>query len=143
MPLLNYTTKIDIFATLGQIEGMLVKHKARRVLKEYDENGRVVAVSFQIDTPIGLQGVKLPANVESVQKVLAKQKVKCDYEQAERVAWRIVKDWVEAQMAILESEMVTMDEIFMPYITDTSGKTMYETFVASAGQMQLETHKEG
>ena len=136
MPLLNYTTKVDIFTTLGQIEGMLVKHGARSILKDYDSDGRVVAVSFQINTPVGIQAVRLPANVEAVQKVLAKQKVKCDYEQAERVAWRIVKDWVEAQMAILESEMVTMDEIFLPYmIADVGGNTMYQLFTSKALQI--------
>ena len=136
MPILNYTTKVDIFTTLGQIEGMLVKHKARRILKEYDDGGHVAAVSFEINTPVGIQAVRLPANVEAVQKVLAKQKVKCDYEQAERVAWRIVKDWVEAQMAILESEMVTMDEIFLPYmIADVGGNTMYKLFTSKALQI--------
>lgn len=51
-------------------------------------------------------GIRLPANVDAVLAVLAKQKVKCGRDQAERVAWRILKDWVAAQMAILESEMV-------------------------------------
>lgn len=143
MPLLNYTTKVDIFTTLGQIEGMLVKHGARSILKDYDSDGRVVAVSFQINTPVGMQAVRLPANVEAVQKVLAKQKVKCDYEQAERVAWRIVKDWVEAQMAILESEMVTMDEIFLPYmIADVGGNTMYQLFTSKALQIAGNTEVE-
>lgn len=143
MPLLNYTTKVDIFTTLGQIEGMLVKHGARSILKDYDSDGRVVAVSFQINTPVGMQAVRLPANVEAVQKVLAKQKVKCDYEQAERVAWRIVKDWVEAQMAILEREMVTMDEIFLPYmIADVGGNTMYQLFTSKALQIAGNTEVE-
>lgn len=129
MPLLNYTTKVDIFTTLGQIQGQLVKHGARKILQEYDGDGHVEAVSFMIDTPVGVQAVRLPANVEAVQRVLTKQKVKCDREQAERVAWRIVKDWVEAQMAILESEMVSMAEIFMPYmIADRDGNTMYQLF---------------
>lgn len=129
MPLLNYTTKVDIFTTLGQIQGQLVKHGACKILQEYDSDGHVEAVSFMIDTPVGVQAVRLPANVEAVQKVLTKQKVKCDREQAERVAWRIVKDWVEAQMAILESEMVSMAEIFMPYmIADRDGNTMYQLF---------------
>jgi hypothetical protein len=60
--------------------------------------------------------------------VLTKQKVKCDREQAERVAWRIVKDWVEAQMAILESEMVQMDEIFLPYMLNNQGHTVFEAY---------------
>lgn len=131
MPLLNYTTKIDIFTTLGQIQGMLVKNGAKKILQEYNDDGQISAVSFQINTPQGLQAVRLPANVEAVQRVLTKQKVKCDYSQAERVAWRIVKDWVEAQMAILESEMVTLAEIFLPYMTDGKGNTVYSLFASN------------
>lgn len=66
--------------------------------------------------------------MEAVHAVLTRQKVKCDREQAERVAWRIVKDWVEAQMAILESEMVQMDEIFLPYMLSSSGQTVFEAY---------------
>lgn len=58
MPLLNYTTKVDIFTTLGQIQGQLVKHGARKILQEYDGDGHVEAVSFMIDTPVAVQGVK-------------------------------------------------------------------------------------
>lgn len=129
MPLLNYTTKIDIFTTLGQIQGMLVKHGAKKKLQEYDSTGHVEAVSFVIDTPIGMQAIRLPAKVDAVQKVLLKQKVKAERDQAERVAWRIIKDWVEAQMAILESEMVTLDEIFLPYMVNQAGETVYKLFI--------------
>lgn len=129
MPLLNYTTKIDIFTTLGQIQGMLVKHGAKKILQEYDSTGHVEAVSFVIDTPIGMQAIRLPAKVDAVQKVLLKQKVKAERDQAERAAWRIIKDWVEAQMAILESEMVTLDEIFLPYMVNQAGETVYKLFI--------------
>ena len=106
MPLLNYTTKVDVYTTLGAIQGQLVKHGAKKIMQDYDGEGNISALSFLIDTPAGPRGIRLPANVDAVHAVLARQKVKCDREQAERVAWRIVKDWVEAQMAILESEMV-------------------------------------
>lgn len=89
-----------------------------------------------IDTPFGPRGIRLPANVDAVHKVLTKQKVKCDREQAERVAWRIVKDWVEAQMAILESEMVQMEEIFLPYMVSTSGQTLFEAY--QNNQLQID-----
>lgn len=105
MPIMNYTTKVDVFATLGEIQGQLVKHGAKKIMQDYDNDGHITALSFLIDTPNGPRGVKLPANVDAVWNVLTKQKVKCDRDQAERVAWRIVKDWVAAQMAILESEM--------------------------------------
>lgn len=127
MPILNYTTKVDVYTTLGAIQGNLVKHGAKKILQEYDDSGRIEAVSFMIGTPSGMLPVRLPVNVSAVSEVLRRQKVKCDREQAERIAWRIIKDWVEAQMAILESEMVTMDEIFFPYVLQ-GGKTLYQAF---------------
>lgn len=30
MPLLNYTTKVDVYTTLGAIQGQLVKHGAKK-----------------------------------------------------------------------------------------------------------------
>lgn len=128
MPLLNYTTKVDVYTTLGAIQGQLVKHGAKKIMQDYDDHGRIAALTFLIDTPAGMRGIRLPANVDKVHSVLHRQKIKCDREQAERVAWRIVKDWVEAQMAILESEMVQMDEIFLPYMVNNNGQTFFEAY---------------
>ena len=136
MPLLNYTTKVDVFTTLGAIQGQLVKHGAKKIMQEYDEQQRLAAVTFLVDTPTGPRGIRLPANVDAVHEVLRRQKVKCDREQAERVAWRILKDWVEAQMAILESEMVQMDEIFLPYMVNNNGQTLFEAY--RTNQLMLE-----
>ena len=128
MPIMNYTTKVDVFATLGEIQGQLVKHGAKKIMQDFDDDGHISALSFLIDTPNGPRGVKLPANVDAVLVVLTKQKVKCDRDQAERVAWRIVKDWVAAQMAILESEMVQMNEIFLPYMLNDKGQTLFQCY---------------
>lgn len=137
MPLLNYTTKVDVYTTLGAIQGQLVKHGAKKVVHDYDDNGHITALTFMVDTPTGPRGIRLPSNVEAVQAVLTRQKVKCDREQAERVAWRIIKDWVEAQMAILESEMVQMDEIFLPYMIKNTGQTVFEAY--RDNQLMLES----
>ena len=128
MPLLNYTTKVDVYTTLGEIQKQLVKHGARKILQDYDDNDRIIALTFQINTPSGMRGIRLPANVDAVHKVLIRQKVKCDRDQAERVAWRILKDWVESQMAILESEMVQMDEVFLPYMVNNNGQTLFQVY---------------
>lgn len=129
MPLLNYTTKVNVYTTLGEIQGQLVKHGAKKIVQDYDDEGHITALSFMVDTPAGLRGIRLPANVEAVHTVLNRQNVKCDRGQAERIAWRIVKDWVEAQMAILESEMVQMDEIFLPYMLNNTGQTVFEAYL--------------
>ena len=136
MPLLNYTTKVNVYTTMGEIQAHLVKHGARKIMQDYDDDGRIAALTFSINTPAGVRVIRLPANVDAVHNVLTRQKVKCDREQAERVAWRIVKDWVEAQMAILESEMVQMDEIFLPYMVNDKGQTVFEAY--RDNQLRLE-----
>lgn len=128
MPLLNYTTTVNVYKTIGEIQMQLVKHGAKKIMQDYDDAGHIAALSFLIDTPSGPRGIRLPANVSRVQAVLARQKVKSDLDQAERVAWRIVKDWIEAQMAILESEMVQIDEIFLPYMVNNAGQTLFEAY---------------
>src|SRR4029077_4711279 len=44
--------------------------------------------------------------------------------QAVRTAWRIVKDWVEAQMALVQTQMVTTAEVFLPYAVMRDGRTL-------------------
>ena len=128
MPLLNYTTKVDVYTTLGEMQRQLAKHGAKKIMQDYDDDGHITALSFMVDTPTGPRGIRLPANVDAAYAVLRRQKVKCDRAQAERVAWRILKDWVEAQMAILESEMVQMDEIFLPHMVGKNGQTLFEAY---------------
>jgi len=131
MAILNYTTTIDAFKTASEIEHILMKHKAKSVMKEFDGNS-ITGLSFLIDTGYNQVPVKLPVKVSECLEVMKKEKrngiknIKDSKEQAERVAWRILKDWVEAQMALLDIEMVRMEEIFMPYIIDSQGKTLFE-----------------
>ena len=48
------------------------------------------------------------------------------YAQAYRVAWRNILDWVQAQMALLEIGMAKMEEVFLPYMQDREGVTVFE-----------------
>lgn len=132
MSLKNYTTNINSGRTIGEIQQILSKHGATAIMTEY-ENGEAVALSFKINTVRGEVGIKLPSNIDKVLRVLKNQKqnntqIKDTKEQATRVAWRIIKDWVEAQMAILETQMVEMEEIFLPYMINNNGQTLYESF---------------
>lgn len=128
MPLLNYTTKISAFTTVSEIQKILVAHGAKKIMQEFDDDGNIRSLTFMINTPGGLRSVRLPANSAAVYQVLQKQNVKCDMAQAERVAWRIIKDWVASQMAILESAMVSIDEIFLPYMVNNNGQTFFEVY---------------
>lgn len=132
-PILNYTTTIEAEKSIMEIEKILVAHGARAVMKDYDNTGFPVALSFVIKSPQGDFPVRLPADPEVVLKVMVKQKARSglvNRAQAYRVAWRIIKDWVEAQMAILETEQVKIDQIFLPYIETNNGATVYQLFQA-------------
>ncbi len=135
MPLLNYTTQIEASKTVGQIHGILVAHGARSILTNYDNQGQIESLSFEVETPHGIAHIKLPINVEAVLRVMMRSDSRVprrlvNRTQATRIAWRIVKDWVEAQMAILETEMVKMEQIFLPYIQTQNGETLFEVFEA-------------
>lgn len=135
MPIKNFTTKVDVYQSLGEIQGALAKNGARKIMIDYDENGNPVGVTFGINTPQGSLGFLLPANIEGVLKVFAKQKIKTDREQAERTAWRNIRDWVLAQMAFVEAGNVEVDEVFLPYLTDGKGRTLYQVY--QSGQLLL------
>ncbi|MBA7657420.1 hypothetical protein ES703_65357 [subsurface metagenome] len=137
MALLNYTTRIEAIKTIGEIQGTLAAHGAKSILTDFSADGTVEALSFRIVTPQGDVAVRLPIDPEAVLKILGTQYSegklrrggRPDRRQAVRVAWRIVKDWVEAQMAILETEMVKMEQIFLPYVITPGGQTIYEVMV--------------
>ena len=138
MALLNYTTKIEAARTVGQIQVILAQHGAKAILMEYDNAGLITALSFRIDTPHSNLGFRLPVHPEAVLRILEKQKGAhyfANKPQAVRVAWRIVKDWLEAQLALLETEMVKMEEIFLPYLIIPGGQTLYDRMVETQFQL--------
>lgn len=132
MALLNYSTSIEAVKTVGEIQGILAGHGARSILIDYAKDGSVEALAFKIETQQGTRGFKLPIDPDSVLKVLTKQNVPKVYQnkaQAIRVAWRIVKTWVAAQLAFQETEMVNMEQVFLGYMINRSGKSLYEAMV--------------
>jgi hypothetical protein len=133
MPLLDYTTSVPVSRTVAQVQAKLVEHGARAVMMEYDDRGRINALAFKVNLPDGELPIRLPIDAAATLKVLQKQhyngEISARYaseEHAYRVAWRIIKDWVEAQMSLLETEMVRMEEIFLPYVITRSGQTLYQ-----------------
>lgn len=132
MAIKNYTSEVSIHKSVAEIQTALAEHGARRIMTEYDEAGQPNGVMFQIETQAGTRAFALPANVEGVRTVMERQRVKADNGQAERTAWRNVRDWVLAQVAIIEAGMVRMEEVFLPYMTDNSGRTVYQLYQGGA-----------
>jgi len=130
MPILNYTTQVDSFKTLNEIQKILSRAGARKVIIDSNEKGLPVALTFALEWNGLLTAFTLPCNFEGVLRAMKKDcsvpSKYCNEEQALRVGWRIVKVWIEAQMAIIESQLVTAPEVFLPYAVTKYGTTMYK-----------------
>lgn len=142
MPIANYTTSIKTEKTVGEIQGMLARAGAASVLFEFD-GPLVTAISFRLLYKGEMISFRLPANLQNIYNVLRNdpgvpRKLRTT-EQASKVAWRIIKDWLRAQLAIVEAEQADMIEVFLPYAQNpATGETVYHQL--ESGGFKLLTH---
>ncbi len=142
MPILIYTIDVPAEKSVAQIIALLSRKQAESITQDFFADGRVKAISFRMKVGIAQVHFALPANIEGVHGVLRKQAPYSNYKQcsqdqyfrkqrlqAEKIAWRIVKDWVEAQMAMIESGQAEVAQVFLPYAQQGDGRTMYELFI--------------
>lgn len=130
MPIKNYTTQVPASRSIQEIQDSLVKHGALGLLLEYEQGtGRIKSLKFILE----LQGSKLPFQLpidwKKFQQVLKNDRVSRwnDEEYCYRVAWRCLRDWILAQMALFETQMVSIPQIFLPYAVTRTGQTLFET----------------
>lgn len=129
MPIKNYRSRMPVDQSIAKIQAALVKSGASGVFYEYEQGtGRVLALKFVL--PVGEQqiGFSLPVQWRRFQAVLKEQKVTGHGDEAfcYRVAWSCLRDWVLAQMALYETQMVKLPQIFLPFAVDKSGQTLYD-----------------
>jgi len=142
MAILNYTSKIEASKSVSDIQMILSRKGASRIMMDYEE-GIPSAISFQIMVNGNVLSFRLPANWKGVLRVLQNTKGVAKSYQTEshavRVCWRIIKDWVEAQMAIIEAEQVDLATVFLPYAVMGNGETVASNLLGEKGKdfMQL------
>jgi hypothetical protein len=61
--------------------------------------------------------------------------------QAKRVAWRQILRWIEAQLALTETGMTKLHEVFMPYLLMDKGQTLFEKLESQDWRFQIEHKK--
>lgn len=78
----------------------------------------------------------LPANVAGTHMTLEKAyragkipRSKATLEQAQRTCWRVVKVWLEAQLALIEAGLVDLPQVMLPFMIDEAGRTVYARFL--------------
>ena len=142
MPLLDYTSKVPVSRTIAQVQAKLVEHGARAVMMEYDDRGRTIALAFKVNMPNGDLPIRLPIDTAATLRVLQRQAENreipgryAEEAHAYRVAWRNIFHWVSAQLALLETEMVRLEQIFLPYVITPGGQTVYQVMVEKHFQL--------
>lgn len=132
----NYSTSVPESKSISEIEQILVKFGASAIFKEYNGDGSTKAISFQVKTEHGNMPFKIPMNDRAIAKYLSEQyerdskckEVESDLDTARRIGWRIFKDWIHAQLSIVQLKQVKVEEVFLPYAFNyETGKTFYET----------------
>lgn len=126
---LNYTTTIAVHQTVAECQSLLAAAGASTVSVEF-EDGQPAGLSFTLKTPHGSRHFSLPVDVAAMQAVLVKAERGGEFasmkkaagkwttsEHAARVAWRVIKDWLEADLALVAAKMATIDEVLLPYLT--------------------------
>lgn len=137
MPIKNYTTRVSAEKSVGEVMSLLARKGARKVMTEYDSNGEVVAVCFILHIGGNELPFSLPLRADSILKILQNEKKAgrldkvafrdVNMSHARKVGWRILLDWLDAQLALVEIGMAQMEEVFMPYLWSIQKqKTFYE-----------------
>lgn len=153
MFLKNYTSDVPVSQTIHRIEQVLIRCGVSGIAKEYSPTAEVSAITFRIETPnTPAVSVRLPADKEKALDALwlnyangdkltpdgkclqwasHKKKKRADFaQQAERTAWKIVQDWVEIQMSMIQMKQADHLEVFLPYIWDGQS-TVYSRLKSS------------
>jgi hypothetical protein len=131
-------TDVKAEKSVNEIIEMLRSHHASDIIINYKE-GTPIGLAFIIERSNGSAlSFQLPASIDKVYAILIEKRraswradvVKSTRMQAERVAWRIIRDWIRAQMAIIDTELVTTEQVFFPYL-QINGKGLYNMFEES------------
>jgi hypothetical protein len=110
MALKNYTSEGR--GTFEKIQNILTNHGANKIMYDYNADGTLKAITFGLDINGQPAGFRLPALVENVAEILyggqdrwgrTKKITNAQREQAYRTAWANIRDWIDAQMALVDT----------------------------------------
>lgn len=146
MAVVNYTTKVPAAKTVAEVQALLAKNGAARVAIDYD-NGVASGVTFGLTTAHGPRLFTLPVDVDAMHRLLVasgapgggiSRAIFHSREHAERVAWRVVKDWLAAQLALVQTEMAAIDQVMLPYLRVNGERTLYAAYRDQENVLALE-----
>lgn len=144
-PLFMENTEVPVSKTASEITNLLVGAGARQISTDYGAAGEIIGLNFSLVVSEAFVHFALPVRTEPLYQVLVKRRKGWPTDrqflqirrQAERVAWRQVLRWVQAQIALIDVGMVEPQEVFLPYLLQAgTDQTLYDHF-AQNGLRQI------
>jgi hypothetical protein len=125
MKIKNYTSGISVEKSVMLIEKTLVEVGATHIAKVYDNNKDLAGITFQIQTNGMPLVFRLPSKWKEYTKLL-ERKIKKPHrgtierirEQSKRTAWKLLLEWVQIQVSMIQLQQAEIIEVFLPYAYD-------------------------
>ena len=125
MNLKNYTSTVPMTNSISKIEHKLAQAGATHIAKSYNKE-RPVGMIFQIPINGNPMTFKLPAKTERVLDFMVRQRARppkktqleAIRKQADRTGWKILSDWIDIQVSIIQLDQAEPIEVFLPYLYD-------------------------
>ncbi len=161
MILKNYTSDVPASVTINRIQNFLIKAGVASISMEYGLNGEIEALTFSIQVEANKRpvAIRLPANTEGAHEALwldylggekersldngdrepgynsrKRTRRSAFKDQAERTAWRLVQDWIEVQLSMVQLKQADFMQVFLPYAWD-GRQSFYQRIKGDAFRM--------
>ncbi len=135
----NKLTSVPADQSIAEIQKMLLGFRASRMMIDY-EGDSPASLAFQVDRNGHKISFRLPCNWESMLEALKRENVPIRYrnkEHAQRVAWRVLRDWVRAQLTLIEAGVAKVEEVMLPWAILGDGQTVAQRMLTSKGLIGL------
>lgn len=137
----NRTTSVSAVKSVSEIQAMLAEARASALTIDYSD-GEPSGLSFTLTRENHSLHFRLPCNWSGTLQAMKRDK-KCERrllqpEQAKRVAWRVLRDWIRAQLTLVEAGASSIEEVMIPYLVTNDGTTVAaRLFNGSSGLLAL------
>lgn len=132
----KYRVRVGYQQTINEIQTRLIKAGAKKIVFDY-EGELPISITFSYPFKGELIFFSLPIRFNGIIKLMKIQKIAGDDEHAINMGWRIMKDWIVAQLALVDSEVAELPEVFLPYAITNNGDNLYDFIKGDSQILQL------
>lgn len=125
---LNYTTKKTVSQTINDILQLLSKVGCTKIEIDYKE-GEPTGIIFAVPVLNNFLRVQMPCKFEGTLNRLRRSNQKATLQDAKKIAWRTLYNWIEVNLELVFNEQAELIEVFLPYVLNEQNQTVFNHFL--------------